>query len=136
VDRRALRRGEGALVTDELDRVAEYRLTTRRIVRELDGEERSSALLRLRDLAKREQLAAWCLQAIVEEIGWEHERAAVFEQRSYGDRLERAHRRLRGQGYAACPTCESALSTEADWQHWRQLREAAIVEAEAKEQAV
>jgi hypothetical protein len=123
-------------MTTELDRVAEYRRTTRRILRELDCEERSSALLRLRDLAKREQLAAWCLQAIVEEIGWEHERAAVFEQRSYGDRLERAHRKLRGEGFAACPTCESALSNEADWEQWRQLREAAIAEAEAKERAV
>ena len=120
----------------ELDRVAEFRRTTRRILRELDGEERSSALPRLRDLARREQLAAWCLQAIVEEIGWEHERAAVFEQRSYGDRLERAHRKLRSQGFAACPTCESALSNETDWEQWRQLREAAIAEAEAKEHAV
>jgi hypothetical protein len=123
-------------MTTALERVAEYRSVTRRILREIDGDERANALIRLKDHAKTEELAAWCLQAIVEEIGWEHERAAVYEQRSYGDRLERAHRRLRGQGYAACPTCESALSSEADWQHWRQLREAAIAEAEAREHAV
>lgn len=93
-------------------------------------------MLRLRDRAKGEELAAWCLQAIVEEIGWEHERAAVFEQRSYGDRLERAHRRLRARGYTACPTCESALSSELDWTTWRQMREAAAVAVETKEQAV
>jgi hypothetical protein len=123
-------------MTAALDRVTEYRATTRRILRELNGEERAGALLRLKDLAKTEGLAAWCMQAIVEEVGWEHERAAVYEQRSYGDRLERAHRRLRAQGYSACPTCESALSTEVDWEAWRQLRTAAIAEAEAKERAV
>jgi hypothetical protein len=123
-------------MTTALERVAGYRGTTRRILRELDGDERAATLIRLKDLGKKEELSAWCLQAIVEEIGWEHERAAVYEQRSYGDRLERAHRRLRGQGYAACPTCESALSNEADWHLWRELREAAIAEAEAKEHAV
>jgi hypothetical protein len=123
-------------MTSAIDRVTEYRATTRRILRELNGEERARALLRLKDLAKTEELAAWCMQAIVEEVGWEHERAAVYEQRSYGDRLERAHRRLRGQGYSACPTCESALSSEVVWENWRQLRAAATAEAEAKEHAL
>jgi hypothetical protein len=123
-------------MSDALDRVSEYRATARRILRELDGEERSGALFRLKDLAKREELAAWCLQAIAEEIGWEHERAAMYEQRSYGDRLERAHRKLRRQAYSACPTCCSALSSEVDWQRWGQLRDAAVAEVEAKEHAV
>jgi hypothetical protein len=123
-------------MTAELERVAEYRTVTRRILRELDGEERTAALIRLKDRAKTEDLAAWCLQSIVEELGWEHERAGLYEQRSYGDRLERAHRRLRGQGYSACPTCETALSSEADWLQWRQLRESAITEAETREHAI
>jgi hypothetical protein len=119
-----------------VDRVAEYRACTRRIVRELDGRERASALLGLRERAKEEELSCWCQRAIVEEIGWEHERAAVFEQRSYGDRLERAHRQLRARGYTACPTCESQLSSELDWTTWRQMREAAAVGVGTKEQAV
>jgi hypothetical protein len=123
-------------MTTDLERVAEYRSVTRRILRELDGDQRANALLRLRDHAKVEELSGWCLQAIVEELGWEHERAAVFEQRSYGDRMERAHRKLRARGYSACPTCETALSSELDWSTWRQLREVAVAEAEAKEHAV
>jgi len=119
-----------------LDRVADYRVATRRILRELDGDDRTSALIRLKDLAKSEELAAWCLRAVIEEIGWEHERAAVYEQRSYGDRLERAHRKLRAKGYVACPTCSSALSNEADWLAWQQLRESALAQAEAKEHAI
>lgn len=121
---------------DAVDRVAEYRACARRILRELDGKDRASALVRLRDRAKHEEHAGWCHRAIVEEIGWEHERAGIFEQRSYGDRLERAHRRLRARGYTACPTCESALSSELDWETWRHVREAAAVEAEAREHAV
>lgn len=119
------------------DRAADFRKAARRILRDssLGQDERSTALLRLFEIARRETCAEFAAGAIVAEIGWDHDQGDVLAQRSIGDPLERTHRRLRGRGYERCPECLTVLSNEVDWVYWSELRRAAIAEAEAREGA-
>lgn len=70
------------------------------------------------------------------ELEWSIDAEEVWAQRTIGDEMERAARQLRAEGLQKCPTCRAFLSTEADWAHWRSLREAAIRKAQAREAAV
>jgi hypothetical protein len=86
--------------------------------------------------AKTERFADLIVRALLAELEWAIERYDVQAERTIGDEMERAARKLRGEGLQKCPTCRSFLSTEVDWDYWRALREAAIREAEAREGAV
>lgn len=121
-----------------LARVAEFREAARRILRNTDLtiESRETALMRLYQRAKLDSFADLLVGAIVAEVLWSIEREDLDPLRATGDRLERAHRSLRGRGYARCPECMCELSRELDWSLWGQERRAAINEFEAREGAV
>jgi hypothetical protein len=125
-------------VTADLARVTAYRAAARRLLADegLSDPSRRDALVRLMRRAKDEPDAVLAVGATIAEIGWSIDRADVLAEIGYGDPLERQHRALRAVGYSSCPTCLSRLSGEADWAHWRSLRESAIREAEAREGAV
>jgi hypothetical protein len=140
----AIRTAEGVVSADlhlvapeELSLVAEFRETARRILRsDLTVESRKTALLRLYQRAKREPFADLIVGAIVAEVFWSIDRDDVIESQSAGEPMERAHRSLRGRGYARCPECWCELSQETDWSSWRQAREGAEAEFMAREGAV
>jgi hypothetical protein len=122
--------------TEGLVRVAEYREAARRLLRsDLTIEGRRTALMRLYAKAKREPSADLIVGAIVAEVVWSIEKDDVDALRSAGDRLERTHRSLRSRGYARCPECLCELLGELDWSRWRQIREGASAEYEAREGA-
>jgi hypothetical protein len=115
----------------------EFRATARKILRDehLPAQTRTRALLRLYRLALQSADPEWAIRAIVAEIGWDIDRHYTLSDATYGEPLERRHRQLRAAGYGRCPECWSQLSNEIDWTRWRDLREAAIAELEAREGA-
>lgn len=89
----------------DVTRVAEYREAARRLLRsDLTIEGRKTALMRLYARGKGERFADVIVGAIVAEVVWSIEKDDVNALRSAGDRIERAHRSLRGRGYARCPS--------------------------------
>ena len=118
-----------------LGRVGEFREAARRLLRDtvLTIEAREAALIRLYERGKGEPFGDFIARAIVEEILWGIERDDVDAMRTVGDRMEREHRSLRGRGYELCPECWTPLSTEIDWQHWKQLRAGASATFDAHE---
>jgi hypothetical protein len=122
---------------EELSLIGEFREAARRILRsDLTVESRKTALLRLYHRAKREPFADLIVGAIVAEVVWSIDRADVIERQSTGDPMERAHRSLRGRGFARCPECLCELSQELDWFRWRQVRQGAAAEFTSRERAV
>lgn len=121
----------------DVTRVAEYREAARRLLRsDLTIEGRKTALMRLYARGKGERFADVIVGAIVAEVVWSIEKDDVNALRSAGDRIERAHRSLRGRGYARCPECLCELSQELDWSRWQATRRGASAEYEAREGAV
>ena len=122
----------------ELSRIGVYRAAFRQVLRHrgLDNEERVRALMNLSRRARGERYAEMICIALFAELRWDLDREEVSRRRDTGDRLERRHRSMRAEGYDSCPRCLTELSRQADWDAWRAMREAAIVEAEAREGAV
>jgi hypothetical protein len=75
-----------------------------------------------RDLAER---------IIYAQAAWLLEGAAALARGRGGDAVERAARRLRGQGLDRCPKCLQQLSEPATWAFWSALREVDLRRLEA-----
>jgi hypothetical protein len=114
-----------------------YRQAARTILRHrsLDTQERARALTNLVRRAKPERYASMICGALLAEVAWSLDQPDVLDQRSVGDVMEIAARKLRAEGRRECPTCRTPLSGPTDWERWRQLREAAVDEAQAREGA-
>jgi hypothetical protein len=120
-----------------LRQVHDFRDAARRLLRsDLSHDARAQALDRLFQRAKSAPLADLTLRAIVAEVSWSIDHEDVHDLTSVGDRAEQAHRSLRARGFERCPECWCQLSTEIDWNRWRQLRQASQAELEAREGAV
>ena len=124
-------------MTAGMERVGTYRAAFRQILRHegLDTPERIRALVNLAGHARRERFADVIVRSMLAELEWSIDADDVQAQRTIGDEMERAARKLRSEGLQNCPTCRTFLSTEVDWDHWRSLREQAIAQAEAREGA-
>jgi hypothetical protein len=135
---KAAHRGQLRNSPANIDQVRDYRSIARALLRadELDRDRRRQALMDLMRAARSEPLAEIICAAIVEEISWQISRDDVVRDMALGDEQERRHRQLRANGLDTCGTCLSPLSTPGDWAYWRELREAAFRELEAKEGAV
>jgi hypothetical protein len=109
-----------------LARIREYRAATRRAV-EADDHRVQDRYLALIDLATAARAEAdplvrlWSERAIWQEargfVGMDDEPREVP-----GEGYERAQRRLRSIGFAACPECRSLLVTEEELDRWARLR--------------
>ena len=120
-----------------LGRVALFRQAARLVLRSgLDGEERARGLTNLVRRGRGEKFGETICRAILSEVIWSIEFPDLRARQSIGDVMEAAARKLRADGRRECPTCRTPLSGPVDWDYWRTLREAAISEAEAREQAV
>jgi hypothetical protein len=121
-----------------LERVGVYRSAARQILRHrgLDGDDRVRGLMNLVRRARAERFADLILGVLQAELEWSIDREDVISERTLGDVMEDAARKLRGEGRAECPTCRTPLSGPTDWDRWRVLRAAAIREAEAREGAI
>lgn len=127
-------------MTAELDRVRQYRRAARIAVHGDTAEtsNRYLALIELAEAARAEPdplVRTWAERAIWEEskvflgvADEEHE----FPPEAY----ERAQRRLRVRGYAACPECYSVLATDDDFERWRMMRLDHVAELERRERAI
>jgi hypothetical protein len=124
---------------EPLERVRQFRQAARQILRQRwieTADDRTPALLNLVRRARQERYSDLIIRAITAEVLWSIDREDVSETRYLADPLERRHRQMRAEGFAACPRCLSPLSTALEWQAWHELREGAIRELEAREVAV
>jgi hypothetical protein len=128
------------IVTDtaELKRAGIYRRAARQILRHrgLTTNERTDALINLIRKGRGEFFALQCIKSVEAELLWAIDKDEVASERYVGDPMERRHRAMRADGFAACPKCLTPLSGPLDWEAWHQLRESAIRELEAREGAV
>lgn len=109
-----------------LDRVREYRVAARTIVRTdyATIARRCEGLLELVGKARSEAdptIRHWSETAIWQEskafLGYDDEEPALPPEG-----YERRQRRLRSAGYEACPNCLARLATEDDLRRWSRMR--------------
>ncbi len=128
-----------AVEAEVLARVRRYRQAARMAV-EADApvKVRCLALLDLADAVRDESdllVRRWAEIAIWEEsktfLGVDDE-----QQHLVPETYEGAQRRLRAQGYSACPNCRAVLATDVDLERWSRMRRDEISRLEVRERAV
>lgn len=110
--------------------IAAYRTATKRLVHaDRPLRVKCLGLLDLAEAGRAERdptVRAW----IAETLWREAEQLLTGRPASLaGDGYERATRKLRADGYLACPTCRSSLPDEATFDRWRLLRTQGVADA-------
>lgn len=127
-------------MTDELDRVRQYRKAARIAVQAAEHplQDRYLALMELAEAARSETdllVRTWSERAVWEEskiflgVGDEDDKCPT-------EPFEAAQRKLRARGFSLCPECRAPLATDADFERWHQMRADHITDLERREQAV
>jgi hypothetical protein len=123
---------------DLLEKVTDVRLDVRAIVRsEVPVPDRCIALIELATEVREAETDPHT-RSRLQHVLYEEARGLLEDAPpgAWGIAYEAKQRRIRAEGHAECPTCGSALATDADFVRWREMRRAERELLEARERVL